>query len=295
MPLNFVRIVLEDQHIEEVEDTLHAQQTKTLSTTSTSVIGTGWNISFSTPWASAHLLSSRTHAPFAGRQAQHDQGSPVRLAVCNSRHQCRVHPGQLSALLGKQRRLGAFRERDPTAMPSSPVQRAPTPEYLNTVEREEELGRLRNQARIRKSLLVHGSEGVGKSRLLQTFVGSQPLAVYIPQMRSPREFVMTLIQALHSADGKVKLPENIADLSTSSLKGIVHRALDTRPFLMVLDHLDAPSRVVTGMIKDLHYYGRTPVIFASRSPHMEDIGALRPLCANKAERLEVKNFPPQVA
>jgi hypothetical protein len=106
---------------------------------------------------------------------------------------------------------------------------------------------------------------------------------------------MTLIQALHSADGKVKLPENIADLSTSSLKGIVHRALDTRPFLMVLDHLDAPSRVVTGMIKDLHYYGRTPVIFASRSPHMEDIGALRPLCANKAERLEVKNFPPQIA
>ena len=180
-------------------------------------------------------------------------------------------------------------------MPSSPVQRAPTPEYLNTVEREEELGRLRNQARIRKSLLVHGSEGVGKSRLLQNFIGSQPLAVYIPQMRSPREFAMTLLQALHSADGKVKLPGNIAALSTSSLKGIVHRALDTQPFLMVLDHLDAPSRVVTGMIKDLHYYGRTPVIFASRSPHMEDIGALRPLCANKAERLEVKNFPPQVA
>jgi hypothetical protein len=180
-------------------------------------------------------------------------------------------------------------------MPSSPVQRAPTPEYLNTVEREEELARLRNQARIRKSLLVHGSEGVGKSRLLQNFIGSQPLAVYIPQMRSPREFAMTLLQALHSADGKVKLPGNIAALSTSSLKGIVHRALDTQPFLMVLDHLDAPSRVVTGMIKDLHYYGRTPVIFASRSPHMEDIGALRPLCANKAERLEVKNFPPQVA
>jgi hypothetical protein len=136
---------------------------------------------------------------------------------------------------------------------------------------------------------------VGKSRLLQTFIQSQPLAVYIPQMRSPREFALTLLQALHSADGKVKLPGNITALSTSSLKGIVHRALDTRPFLMVLDHLDAPSRVVTGMIKDLHYYGRTPVIFASRSPHMEDIGALRPLCANKAERLEVKNFPPQIA
>jgi hypothetical protein len=180
-------------------------------------------------------------------------------------------------------------------MPSSPAQGAPTLEYLNSVEREEELGRLGNQARIRKSLLVFGPEGVGKSRLLQTFVSSQPLAVYVPQMRSPREFVLGLLQALHSADGRVKLPANLAALSTSSLKGIVHRALDTQPFLMILDHLDAPSRVVTGMIKDLHYYGRTPVIFASRSPHMEDIGALRPLCANKAERLEVRNLSPQIA
>jgi hypothetical protein len=49
------------------------------------------------------------------------------------------------------------------------------------------------------------------------------------------------------------------------------------------------------MIKDLHYYGHTPVIFASRSPHMEDIGALRSLCASKSERLELQNLPPQIA
>jgi len=180
-------------------------------------------------------------------------------------------------------------------MSSSSAQREPTVEYLNCVEREEELGRLRDQARIRKSLLVFGSEGVGKSRLLHTFVATQPLALYILQLRTPREFGLTLLQALHSAGARVKLPTNLAALSTSSLKGIVHRALDTQPFLMVLDHLDAPSRVVTGMVKDLHYYGRTPVIFASRSPHMEDIGALRPLCTNKSERLELRNLPPQMA
>jgi hypothetical protein len=28
---------------------------------------------------------------------------------------------------------------------------------------------------------------------------------------------------------------------------------------------------------------------------MEDIGALRPLCANKSERLELKNLPSQIA
>ena len=180
-------------------------------------------------------------------------------------------------------------------MPSSSAHREPTVEYLNCVEREEELGRLRNKDKIRKSLLVFGPEGVGKSSLLRTFVEKQALALYVEQMRSPREFVLGLLQALHSADHNLRIPGNLAALSTSGLKGIANRALDTRPFLMVLDHLNAPSRVVTGMIKDLHYYGRTPVIFASRSPHMEDIGALRPLCAGKSERLELKNLPPQFA
>jgi hypothetical protein len=180
-------------------------------------------------------------------------------------------------------------------MPLSSAQSEPTLEYLSCVEREEELGRLRNQAKIRKSMLVYGPEGVGKSRLLRTFVDGQPLALYVAQMKSPREFLLALLDALHSVDERIRVPGNISDLSSSSLKGIVNRALDTRPFLMVLDHLDAPSRVVTGMIKDLNYYGRTPIIFASRSPHMEDIGALRPLCALKSERIELENLPQKIA
>ena len=175
-------------------------------------------------------------------------------------------------------------------MPLLSAQHEPTREYLSCVKREEELGLLRNQAKIRKPMLVFGPEGVGKSRLLRAFVASQPLALYVAQMRAPREFLLGLLSALHSAAPEIEVPENGGTLTTASFKGIVHRALDTRPFLMVLDHLDAPSRVVTGMIKDLYYYGRTPVIFASRSPHMEDIGALRPLCANKSERLELKEL-----
>jgi hypothetical protein len=92
-----------------------------------------------------------------------------------------------------------------------------------------------------------------------------------------------------------KFPGNIEKLSTSSLKGVANRILDTQPFLMVLDHLDGPSRISTGIIKDLHYYGRTPVIFASRSPHMEDIGTLQPLCSDRSERIELKNWPQNIA
>ena len=180
-------------------------------------------------------------------------------------------------------------------MPSSSLQREPDHEYLNCVEREEEMGRLRSHAKTRRSLLVFGPEGVGKSRLLQTFVKCQSLALYVGQVRSPRDLVHALLQSLHAADERIEIPGNVAALSTISLKGLVHRALDTQPFLLVLDQLEAPSSVATGMIKDFHYYGRTPVIFASRSPHMEDIGALRSLCANKSERLEVKNWPHHIA
>jgi hypothetical protein len=187
------------------------------------------------------------------------------------------------------------KEGDSAAMLFSSAQREPTSEYVSCVEREEELGRLRNQAKIRKPMLVFGPEGVGKSRLLRAFVENQPFALYVAQMRAPREFLLGLLHALHSEDPEIEVPKNGGTLTTSSFKGIVHRALDARPFLMVLDHLDAPSRVLAGMIKDLHYYGRTPVIFASRSPHMEDIGALRSLCANKSERLEVKNWPLSIA
>ncbi len=180
-------------------------------------------------------------------------------------------------------------------MPSSSLQREPGHEYLNCVEREEEMDRLRSQVKTRRSLLVFGPEGVGKSTLLQAFVKCQPLALYVAKVRSPRDLVLALLQSLHAADERIRIPVNVAALSTISLKGLVHRALDTQPFLLVLDQLEAPSSVAAGMIKDLHYYGRTPVIFASRSPHMEDIGALRPLCTNKSERLELKNWPHPIA
>jgi hypothetical protein len=42
-------------------------------------------------------------------------------------------------------------------------------------------------------------------------------------------------------------------------------------------------------------HGKRPVIFAAPSPHMEDIGTLQPLCADRSERLEVKNLAPAVA
>lgn len=179
-------------------------------------------------------------------------------------------------------------------MRSSHAEPELTEDYLRIVERRAELARLAAQAHQRQSLLVFGPEGVGKTRLLQEFTRTQPLALYVSQARSPHDLLLSLVNSLRQV--RVRgLPSNTSTMTTSSLKGVVNRTLDVEPFLMVLDHLEGPSRVVTKIVKELNYYGRTPIFLGARSPHMEDIGALQPICADKSERLEVMNWPPPVA
>lgn len=173
---------------------------------------------------------------------------------------------------------------------------SPDAQYLAAVDRTEELARLRAQAQKRKSMLVFGPEGVGKTRLLLAFVQTQPFALYVPQIRSPREFMMALIENMRLLDKRgLRLPATTNSLSARSLKGIVQRSLAEIPCMLVLDHLAGPSRVVTGIVKEFSDYGSRPIFFAARTPHMEDIGALQPMCADRSERLEIRNFTPAIA
>ena len=168
-------------------------------------------------------------------------------------------------------------------------------QYTVIVERTEELARLRVQMERRKSMLIFGPEAVGKTRLLRTFVRTQPLALLVAQVRTPRELLLALVDELRrAAKPGISLPDGTA-MGTGSLKGIVQRALEQYPFLLALDHLAGPSHIVTGLIKDLNYFDRTPVVFVARTPHMEDIGTLQPMCAGKSERLELKEFLPPIA
>jgi len=176
------------------------------------------------------------------------------------------------------------------------LQHTLTSQYLAAVDRAEEMARLQDQAQRRKSMLVFGPEGVGKTRLLQSFLKTQPFALYVGQPHSPREMMLALVEDLRVLSKRdLRLPADPTSLSTSSLKGIIQRTLDQYPFLLVLDHISGPSRVVTGMVKEMNYYGRTPVFFAARTPHMEDIGTLQPMCADRSERVEIRNLTPSIA
>ena len=168
-------------------------------------------------------------------------------------------------------------------------------DYLKVVERTVELERLISWAQERKPMLVFGPEGVGKTRLLQEFARIQPLALYVPQVKSPHDLLLSLVDSLCTKLGARSLPSHTSTMSTSGLKGTVDRALNVKPFLLLLDQLQNPSRAVTTIVKELGYYGRTPVFFGARSPHMEDIGALQALCYDKKERLEMTNWSSEIA
>lgn len=168
-------------------------------------------------------------------------------------------------------------------------------DYIKAIGRTVELERLITRARERKHLLVFGPEGVGKSRLLQEFARIQPLALYVPESKSAHDLLLSLIGTLRTKLGPRSLPSVTASMSTGGLKANVDRALNTKPFLLVIDHVQAPSRVVSKIIKELGYYGRTPIFFGARSAHMEDVGALQALCYDKKERLEVMNWAPEIA
>ena len=170
-----------------------------------------------------------------------------------------------------------------------------TDEYIKAVDRTVELERLITRARERKHLLVFGPEGVGKTRLLQEFARIEPLALYVPQSKSPHDLLLSLVDTLRTKLGARSLPSNTASMSTGGLKATVDRALNAKPFLLVVDHVQSPSRVIAKIVKELGYYGRTPIFLGARSSHMEDVGALQALSYDKKERLEMMNWPPDIA
>ncbi len=77
-------------------------------------------------------------------------------------------------------------------------------EYIKAVERTVELERLITRARERKHLLVFGPEGVGKTRLLQEFARIEPLALYVPQSKSPHDLLLSLVDTLRAKLGRTQ-------------------------------------------------------------------------------------------
>jgi Archaeal ATPase. len=164
------------------------------------------------------------------------------------------------------------------------------------LERSLELRHLGQRISQRKSLLLFGEQGVGKTRLFQQIAASNKDVLYIAKGHAPREFLLALIGTLDQTRvARVPRSRDLQSMSILSLKGVAQRGLETGNSVLMIDHVQSPTMALGHLIKELNYYGRTPVVFAARSQHMEDIGSLRSLCSDKSERLELKNWPEAVA
>lgn len=163
-------------------------------------------------------------------------------------------------------------------------------------EREEEtLSIVREVFTRRKSMLLFGEAGSGKSRLLKDLVRRQSNVAYVSTTSSARDFLSACLVALHPDLPSKQVLGRTRGASLIALRGKVLTELAKRDWILILDQIQAPSKVISRLVKDLNDYERTPILFSARSPHMEDIGDLRSLCVYRSSRLELRPWPAQIA
>jgi hypothetical protein len=167
--------------------------------------------------------------------------------------------------------------------------------------RAEELEHLRQRLAQRRSLLLHGPAGVGKTLLLSAALLHCPDALYSHSNPTPQALFRSLAELLLAARNPV-LARSCSNGSASlqaksavSLKGLVRDALLNSRYLIVLDHLMRPSQALAAAIRELMLNCSVPVIAVARSAHMEDVGFVSPLLPDRRDKLLLPNFDPEVA
>jgi hypothetical protein len=167
-------------------------------------------------------------------------------------------------------------------------------------DREEELQALKQRLLRRRSFLLHGPTGVGKTLLIRSSLPQVPAALYCENSATTQVVFRSVAQALlELRDQRVQTScrnrDGIQAKSAVSLKGIVMDALRDGSYWIVMDHLNRPSQSFAAAVREIISWCSTPVIAVARSSHMEDTGFLQPLYSDRAEKYELKNFDSDVA
>jgi ATP/maltotriose-dependent transcriptional regulator MalT len=167
--------------------------------------------------------------------------------------------------------------------------------------RAEELDLLQKRFASRKSTLVHGPSGVGKTLLLKQVMPGFPDVLYCPVSSSPQAVFRHIAELLiakqdstvvGSCGGRLDI---LLGKSSVSLKGVMSKALRAGQYLIVLDHLHRSSPALASMMGEVMVFCSTPVIAVARSAHMEDAGYISPLLPDRSERLAIHNFDSDTA
>jgi hypothetical protein len=167
--------------------------------------------------------------------------------------------------------------------------------------RQAELATLREHLAARRSLLLHGEAGAGKTLLLSVLRPELPSVLYSPQNGTPQQLYRNLLAAL-MASGNQELagifPGGMQDAQRKTavaVRGIVREILNNSKYVIVLDHLARPSQSLAASIRELKVNCSVPVVAVSRSQHMEDAGFVLQLFPERREKLALRNFDRKTA
>ncbi len=170
-------------------------------------------------------------------------------------------------------------------------------ERTSLLWRERELDRLKTMLHARKSFLLYGPVGVGKTVLISSAVVGFPNMLVCTACSSVKNFFVQLVAALaerkeKSVVGSLGSTSLVAvkSKSTVALKGIAARALVSHSHTVILDQLGFVSHTFATAIRHFSSETNTPIVAIGRSVHMEDIGFIANMFPDKSERMEIKNF-----
>ena len=168
--------------------------------------------------------------------------------------------------------------------------------------RKRETQLLRERLGKRKSFLLHGYAGVGKTLLVQEVAKTVLGTLYCGQSESMQKIIHNLAHALLAAGDEQAAAQfgrnpgdKIKSLSMGSLKGMVVGILCQKSYSIVLDHVRRSSQVLARAMKEMSQRTKTPITVVARSAHMEDAGFFLKMFSDKSERVQLLNFDPATA